>query len=111
MLCFNRRKVYINLKLAGQRIKIFETLDGLEAEDNAGKLYFLADYKTRICRPSEKLVCGVWIKDESIYHFKRLQDSKRLDTEHQMLRVEAVSDSDLRRVSNDKNRPRLAVAY
>ena len=62
LLCFNRRKVYINLKLAGQRIKIFETLDGLEAEDNAGKLYFLADYKTRICRPSEKLVCGVWIR-------------------------------------------------
>jgi transposase InsO family protein len=110
LLHFNQRKVYINPKLAGQKIKIFETLGGLEAEDNAGKLYSLADYKTRICRPSEKLVCGAWIKDQNVYRFKRLRTSKRLDTEYQMLRVGTTNDGDLHRTSNNKNRSRLVVA-
>ncbi len=82
LLVFNGRKVYIDIKLARQRIKIFETLDGLEAKDEIGKLYFLADYKTRICSPSEKLVCGSWIEDESIYHFKPICQSKRMETKH-----------------------------
>jgi len=82
LLVFNGRKVYIDIKLARQRIKIFETVDGLEAEAEAGKLYFLADYKTRICSPSEKLVCGSWIEDESIYHFKPICQSKRMETKH-----------------------------
>ena len=94
-LLFNRRKVYIDAKLAGQRIKIFETLNGLEAEDEMGKLYFLADYKSKICCPPEKLVCGVWIKDENTYRFKRLRTSKRLDTNYQMLRVKMIDDGDL----------------
>lgn len=94
-LHFNRRKVYLDAKLAGQKIKIFETLNGLEVEDETGKLYFLADYKTKICRPLEKLVCGIWIKDQSIYHFKRLRTSKRFDTNYQMLRVKMIGDGDL----------------
>ena len=87
LLHFNRRKVYVDAKLAGQRIKIFETLDGLEAENDAGKLYSLANHKTKICCPPEKLICGVWIKDERIYHFKPIRRSKRMGTRNQMLRV------------------------
>lgn len=94
-LLFNRRKVCIDAKLAGQRIKIFETLNGLEAEDEMGKLYFLADYKSKICCPPEKLVCSVWIKDENTYRFKRLRTSKRLDANYQMLRVKMIDDGDL----------------
>lgn len=110
LLWFNRRKVYIDAKLAGQKIKIFETLDGLEAEDDASKLYFLADYKTGICRPSAKLVCGDWIKDKRIYHFKPLRLSKRVDARNQMLRVEMTNKPNINRDSNDANCLRLAIA-
>ncbi len=110
LLHFNHRKVYIDANLAGQKIKLFETLSGLEVEDEMGKVYFLADYKTRICRPLEKLVCGSWIKDESVYHFKRLRTSKRLDTNYQMLRVKMIDDDDLHGALNDKNCSHLAVA-
>jgi transposase InsO family protein len=103
LLFFNRRRVYIDAKLAGQRIKIFETLDGLEVKDETGKLYFLADYKTKICCPLEKIVCGVWVKDQSVYHFKPIRQSKRMDARNQMLRVETVSNSGLHRVSSDKS--------
>jgi len=49
---FNGRRVYISPGLlAGEKIKIFETLNGLEAEDGNRRLYFLPDYKTKICRP------------------------------------------------------------
>lgn len=111
LLCFNQRKVYIDAKLAGQRIKIFETLNGLEAEDETGRFYFLADYKTRICRPSEKLVCGAWIKDDGIYHFKPIRQSKRMDVRNQVLRVEMTNKVNSNPDSNDENCSRLAVAY
>lgn len=109
-LFFNRRKVYLDAKLTGQRIKIFETLNGLEVEDETGRLYFLVDYKTKICCPLEKLVCGIWIKDQRVYHFKRLRTSKRLDTNYQMLRVKMIDDGDLHGTSNDKNCSYLAIA-
>ncbi len=53
---FNQQKVYNDAKLAGQRIKFFETLNDLEAEDARRKVYFLVDYKTKIYCPPEKLV-------------------------------------------------------
>lgn len=110
LLCFNRRKVYIDAKLALQRIKIFETLNGLEAEDETGKLYSLADYKTKIRRPLEKLVSGAWIKDERIYLFKPIHQSKRMDAGNKMLRVETTDKANINRNSNNGNCSRSAVA-
>ncbi|MDQ6785393.1 MAG: DDE-type integrase/transposase/recombinase [Acidobacteriota bacterium] len=110
LLHFNRRKVYINPKITGQKIRIVETLDGLEAEDSAGRFYSLADYKTRICRPLEKFVCGAWIKDTNTYRFKPIRQSKRMSARNQMLRVETTNKASVDRDSNDKNCLHLAVA-
>ncbi len=64
LMYFNGRRVYISPGLlAGEKIKIFETLNGLEAED--GGLYFLPDYKTKICRPLRHYSDGAWQEDVS----------------------------------------------
>lgn len=110
LLHFNGRKVFIAPNLTGQSIKIFETLDGLEAEDEAGKFYFLPDYKTKICRPLEKFVCGSWIKDNSTYYFKPIRISKWLKSENQMSRVKTANNSRSICLKNDKGCSHLAVA-
>lgn len=106
LMYFNGRRVYISPKLAGEKIKIFETLDGLEAEDKQGRLYFLPDYKTKICRLLERFVCGSWTKDDKTYYFKPIRVSKRLETENQMLRVQTKPNH----ASNCENRSHSAVA-
>ncbi len=62
---FNGRRVYISPGLAGEKIKIFETLNGLEAEAENGGLYFLPDYKTKFCRPLRHYSDGAWQEDFS----------------------------------------------
>jgi len=111
LMYFNQRKVYISPELAGQKIKIFETLDGLEAKDENGKLYFLPDYKTKICRPLWHYSDGAWQEDVSIYYFKPIRVSKRLETENQMLRVEETDGDSSICGSSDEIRSHLAVAY
>ena len=111
LMYFNQRKVYISPELAGQKIKIFETLDGLEAEDERGRLYFLSDYKTKICRPLWHYSDGAWQEDVSIYYFKPIRVSKRLETENQRLRVEETNDDSSNCGSSDKICARSAVAY
>ena len=88
LMRFFQRDVYINSKLAGQKIRLFETLDGLQAEDEEGTLYFLADYKERICRPLWQPVGGRWQDNTRVYHFRQIRNSRRLDTKDEMLRVE-----------------------
>lgn len=90
LMRFFERDVYICEKLAGQKIKIFETLDGLEAEDGNGELHFLADYKECICRPFWQLSVGTWHDRTRVYYFKPIRLSRRLETENQMLRVKDV---------------------
>ncbi len=110
LMYFNQRKVYISPELAGQKIKIFETLDGLEAEDENGRLYFLADYKTKICRPLWQFADEAWQEDVSIYYFKPIRISRRLEMENQMLRVEEVDNDNSNSDSSDKIRSHSAVA-
>ncbi len=110
LMHFNQRKVYISPELAGQKIKIFETLDGLEAEDKNGKLYFLVDYKTKIWRPLWQLANGAWQEDISIYYFKPVRISKRLEAGNQMLRVKETDEVRLNCPSSDKTCPHSAVA-
>lgn len=88
LMRFFQRDVYINSKLAGQKIKLFETLDGLQAEDAEGKLYFLADYKERICRPLWQTVGGKCQDNTRVYHFRQIRNSRRSDTKDEMSRVE-----------------------
>ncbi len=90
LMYFNQRKIYINPKLAGQKIKIFETLDGLEAEDGDGKLHFLSDYKECICRPFWQLTVGAWKDRTRVYYFRPIRLSRRLEAENQVLRVKEV---------------------
>ncbi len=111
LMYFNQRKIYISPKLAGQKIKIFETLDGLEAEDENGKLYFLADYKTKICRPLWQLANGDWQEDVSTYYFKPIRISKRLEAGNKMLRVKEADSDSLNCRSSDKVCSHSAVAY
>jgi transposase InsO family protein len=87
LMRFFQRNVYINPKLAAQRIKIFETLDGLEAEDRTGKLYFLPEYKECICRPFWQFNAGAWQDETRVYYFRPIRRSKRLEALNQMFRV------------------------
>ncbi len=93
LMHFFQRDVYINPKLAGQKIKLFETLDGLETEDKKGRLYFLPDYKERICRPFWQLNARFWRDDSRVYYFRAIRQSKRLVVANQMLRIETGNNS------------------
>lgn len=90
LMRFFERNVYIYEKLAGQKIKIFETLDGLEAEDKSGKLHFLVDYKECICRPFWQLSAEAWKDRTRVYYFRPIRLSRRMEAENQMLRVKDV---------------------
>ena len=71
-LRLNGRKVYISPRLSGQTLRLYETLDGLEAEDAEGKCYLLRHYRTEIYPP-------LWsAKDPArLYCFRRRYTSGR----------------------------------
>ncbi len=110
LMRFFQRDVYINPKLAGQKIKIFETLDGLEAEDEKGRLYFLPGYKEQICRPFWQLNAKIWRDDSRVYYFRAIRLSKRLEEANQMLRIETERNRLETTASNCENSSPLAVA-
>ena len=72
-LRLNGRKVYIYPRLSGQTLRLYETLDGLEAEDAEGKCYLLRHYRTEIRPP-------LWsVKDPTrSYCFRRRYTSGRV---------------------------------
>jgi Integrase core domain len=43
------RPVYIDPRLASQRIQLYEALEGMEARDAAGKNYLLRNYRKELC--------------------------------------------------------------
>lgn len=110
LMHFFQRDVYINPKLAGQKIKLFETLEGLEAEDAISRLYFLPDYKERICRPLWQLNARIWRDDSRVYYFRAIRRTKRLEVANQMLRVETGRNRLETMSSNCENSSHLAVA-
>ena len=111
LMRFFQRNVYIYRKLAGQKIKIFETLDGLEAEDKNGKLYFLSDYKECTCRPFRQVNAGTWYDETRVYYFRPIRFSRRLETKNQMLRVEGIDGDTSICDSGDEIRSQSAVTY
>src|SRR5262245_6764550 len=61
------RRVYIHPRMRGQKLRLYETLDGLEAEDADGKFYLLRNYRAEFCQPRWK------VKDPGrLHYFKRL---------------------------------------
>jgi transposase InsO family protein len=110
LLFFNQRRIVINSQIAGQKLRIFETLDGLEAEDENSKLYFLPEYKNKISRPVDKFVNGILEKDTQVYYFSPICCSQRLSMGKQMLRAKEVNDNNLIFGFDEENCPYLAVA-
>lgn len=110
LMRFFERNVYIFEKLAGQKINIFETLDGLEAEDANGRLHFLSDYKECICRPFWQFTAGAWKDRTRTYYFRPIRYSKRLEAENQMLRVKDVDFGSSNYGSSGETRSHSAVA-
>lgn len=45
------RAAYIHPRLSGRKVRCYETLEGLEAEDADGNCYLLRRYRPDICRP------------------------------------------------------------
>lgn len=110
LMRFFERDVYINPKPAGQKIKIFETLDGLESEDSSGKLHFLADYKECIYRSFWQLAAGAWRDRTRAYYFRPIRLSRRLETENQVLRVKDADAENSNCASSGEKCSHSAVA-
>ncbi len=74
VLSINSRMVYIHPRLSGQKIRLYETLEGLETEDSAGRFYLLKNYRKEICPP-------LWQMDDKtrVYYFTRIYWSRRAE--------------------------------
>jgi Integrase core domain len=100
------RRVYINPKLSGQHLGLYETLDGLEAEDADGKYYLLRNYRTEFCQPSWK------VKDPTrLYYFKRRYYSRRAEVSIMRPLTNVAGKSIETCKSAAQSCPRIAVAY
>ncbi|PYS50254.1 MAG: hypothetical protein DMF68_07785 [Acidobacteria bacterium] len=102
----NSRRVYINHHLSGQQIELYETLEGLQAEDAAGKLYLLRNYRKEICPP-----LGMVRDQTRSYYFPRIYHSRRAEFSNVSSNRSEVMNEVENGVSTAQNSPRIAVAY
>jgi hypothetical protein len=92
--------------LSGQQINLYETLDGLQAEDAEGKSYLLRNYRKEICRP-------LWsVKEQGrCYHFARIYQSRRAEFPTVTVGGEEKTQEVEQWGSSAQSSPRIAVAY
>ena len=94
---WHARMAYIDPRLSGQKVRCYETLEGLEAEDAEGNCYLLRHYRPDICRPLRS------VKDQTRpYYFIGMRRSRRAEFAAPMS-VES-------RRTTAVNSPRLTVA-
>jgi transposase InsO family protein len=100
----NGRTAKISPRLSGQRLNLYETLDGLEAQAADGTCYLVRNYRPELCRPRWYGKTRRWV-----YTFERqvaslrIQDSIPLSHTHEAGRpVTSIGAS--------PNCPRIAVA-
>jgi hypothetical protein len=100
------RPVYIDPRLAGQKIQLYETLEGMEARDGAGKNYLLRNYRNELCVPLWKA------KDQTRpYYFTRIYYSRRAELPSVLgKKEEAVQSAEGYQLAAHGS-PRIAVAY
>jgi Integrase core domain len=100
------RAVYIDPRLNGQKIQIYETLEGMEAKDAEGKFYLLKNYRKELCRP-------LWSVEDKTrpYYFARIYNSRCAElpavVSKAKVAVKDVEDC----LSAAQESPRVAVAY
>ena len=91
------RMTYIHPRLSGQKVRCYETLEGLEAEDAEGNSYLLRHYRPNICRPLRS------VKDQTRpYYFTGMRRSRRAE----FATVTSVESP----ITAQQNSPRNAVA-
>jgi hypothetical protein len=100
----NGRTAKISPRLSGQRLDLYETLEGLEAQAADGTCYLLRDYRPELCRPRWYGNTRRWV-----YTFERqvaslrIQDALPLSHTHEA--GQAVTS-----IRTSPNCPRNAVA-
>lgn len=68
------RMAYIHPRLSGQKVRCYETLEGLEAEDADGNCYLLRHYRPDFCRPLRS------VEDQTRpYYFIGMRRSRRAE--------------------------------
>jgi hypothetical protein len=98
--------VYLHPRLRGQKLRLYETLDGLEAEDAEGKYSLLRNYRTEFFQPWWK------VKDPTrLYYFKRLYYSRRAEVPPARSLLDAAVKPVEICQSAAQSCPRIAVAY
>ncbi len=102
----NSRRVYINPHLSGQQIALYETLEGLQAEDEEGKFYLLRNYRKEIGPP-----LGMLKEQTRAYYFPRIYHSRRTELPNEISNRNEVMKEVENGVSTTQNSPRIAVAY
>jgi transposase InsO family protein len=102
----NSRWVYINPHLRGQQIELYETLEGLQAEDAEGKFYLLRNYRKEICPP-----LGMLREQTRAYYFQRIYHSRRAELPNVSANRSEVMKEMEDGVSTAQHSPRIAVAY
>ena len=96
------RAVYINPRLNGQKIEIYETLEGLEA----GRFYLLRNYSKELCRP-------LWSVEDKTrpYYFTRIYNSRCAELQRVASKTEVAMKEIKDCLLAAQESPRLAVAY
>jgi hypothetical protein len=105
-LHLNGRRVYINPHISGQKLQLYETLEGLQAEDANGKLYLLRNYRKEICPP-----LGMTRDQRRAYYFPRIYHSRRAELPTMLSNKEEARNEAENCFSAEGNSLRIAVAY
>lgn len=99
------RIVYINPHLNGQKIQLYETLEGMEAEDIEGRFYLLRNYRKELCRP-------MWSVEDKArpYYFPRIYNSRRAELPSVLSKKEMAVEDVEDCLLTAQESPRIAVA-
>jgi transposase InsO family protein len=100
------REVYIDPRLNGQKIQIYETLEGLEAKDAEGRFYLLRNYRKELCRP-------LWSVEDKTrpYYFRRIYNSRRAELSTVASKTEVPVKDKENCLLAPQESLRIAVAY
>lgn len=100
------RDVFVHPNLQGKEVMLYETVDGLQAESDDGRMFLLLKYREQLCRATYRMMDA----DHLRLSFTRIYRSRRYEHSTEMLSNAVPEIRISGHVSINGNRMRNTVA-